>query len=765
MFNLRNADQVKDLLDQHGLLTGPLANWSRYQSLASAIVHELHGGRELTSAQVERIVRNASVGHGNTTRVRTKLTRLLEHGKLCGLWESPFPSIPTVSARPSAAPVSPSQQQNRAGAADLERYFRAEYLRPDIDSETALLGAALLLVTRVGAAEAVIYGVLANLRRGDFDEKTGWVSTPSHPAVNRKAVYRFKLPKPLAGLLRWQRRTVPRRNGCWFFNGALPTHTGDDLPDAEEIKRCIGKRYRRLVEDYQSDATDDHSPVPKSFPSFVGAGCHRARDLGLAPQWLTVMAGYPLPVSSSSIALLECEPVRTMASQLTISEPSESVLHLNDADLNKEVPSALPGNFDWQGFVGSEINAFIFQLKPFCAPEGGVTTGREGDVDALLNHFDARASSVLDTATILRVLLRLAVSKLLDGGVKHHSLKTMLGHLCDAELLREPACLNLSTWDQETVLELTELRMSQEERSAVSTRQAAMIAWVGLLNFAHSIQIGHFPPVTIDGLMSLPAGRTEILTPDEAARIHWRLTQRPDATHRKRLMLAGAFSLGVHAGLRASEVINTKLANIDVNSDRVALHIPRGKTRNSRRTLWLHSLLPTNELDLLVEFVEHRSNERSNDQPLDEFYLFGPEGNPMSCSRELLIDTLIPEMCAFVGRTVDFHLLRHSFCSWLVVQAYLIQDPQIGDHLPGLDQRLKDPVALAALEEYLRYPLRSEHRNAEMRHDMWNRLARVMGHSRPLTFMTTYAHTIGSIHSVFLDATSDWTRRDRLWPR
>ena len=54
--------------------------------------------------------------------------------------------------------------------------------------------------------------------------------------------------------------------------------------------------------------------------------------------------------------------------------------------------------------------------------------------------------------------------------------------------------------------------------------------------------------------------------------------------------------------------------------------------------------------------------------------------------------------------------------------------------------------ALAAL---VRYPLPADHLNAAISNDLWNRIAKVMGHSSPLTLMTTYVHTLGAVHSVF----------------
>ncbi|MFM9818033.1 UNVERIFIED_CONTAM: hypothetical protein K0B97_08885 [Spiribacter pallidus] len=631
-----------------------------------------------------------------------------------------------------------------------------------MDSETALLGAALLLVTRVGAGEPVVYGVLANLRHVDFDKKTGWINTPSHPAVDALAAYRLKLPEPLAGLLRWQRRHIARRNECWFFAGSVAGHTGDEPPEAEQIKQRIVESYKRLVKDYRSTVGDKDSTVPKSFRGFVGAGRHRARDLGLTPQLLTVMSGYPLPVSPPATALLEDQPVVTTAWQSGALEPARPILSLNASDRNREVPEALPDNFDWVGFVQAEKTAFVHQLRPLCARTGGVTSGRDGQVYELLDHFDARAYAALDTPNILRLLLRFALSKLLDDGVKFESLKTTMDSLSDGALLAEPAYLDLSTWDEEVVVEMAELRMEEQRRNAISTRQGRLTAWVEFVNFVHDQGVGHFPPMTVEGIMSLPAGRSDILTPDEAERVHWRLRHLHDATHRERLLLASAFALGVHAGLRAREVINRTLADVVVEDDRVYLHVPRGKRRRSRRQLWLHAFLPPTELQWLIEYIRLRSAERLGRQPLEEFYLFGRAGDPEPAGRSAIIDRLIPEMTAFLGRPVDFHLLRHSFCSWLLVQAYLIADPWIEEHLPGLDPRLKEPDALAAVERYLRYPLPAWHKDVGMKNDIWNRVARTMGHSTPRTLMTTYAHTMGPVHSVYLQATSEWTRRDRL---
>ncbi|MBY5268297.1 hypothetical protein BB931_08065 [Spiribacter salinus] len=75
---------------------------------------------------------------------------------------------------------------------------------------------------------------------------------------------------------------------------------------------------------------------------------------------------------------------------------------------------------------------------------------------------------------ILRLLLRFALSKLLDDGVKYDSLKSTIASLSEERLLAEPAYLDLSTWDEEIVVEMAELRIEPNRRSAVGTSQTRL---------------------------------------------------------------------------------------------------------------------------------------------------------------------------------------------------------------------------------------------------------------------------------------------------
>lgn len=770
MADVAAPEQLRSLLRQNRDTVGRFEPWNHFEALAAAVLAARSEDGEIAGSEVRRILGEQSAEKRQVARVRRRLSRLLLAGNRLGIWRSPLPPEPVLRPRPSVAPRSADEYERQEGAMSLERYLRREVIRPRLDSNAALLGAAMLFASRLGAAKPVIDGILANMRYDDFDVKTGWLVTPSQPSVKSSGRYRVQLPEPIVTLLRWQKASLPRRKRSWFFTGALSEQGDrglDSLPDAESVVSSIKTAYVQLLARYKAELGVPAFPLPRTFIQFLAAARQNAIGIGIPPNFITLMSGYPLPVSPPQLSLIDGEPTQPRArgseegflSKDGTLPPGGKPSRLSD-------PTSFLARFDWTGFVQSELKAYLHRLRQHCTGSGYLKKGRDGAVYETLEDFDYRAVAGLPTVSMLRGLLQFGAHKLLEDRVKLDSLGDMYRRLATDQLLADEQTLDMECWDEESVIELSETMMARRPGSEQSTRQDDLTTWVSFLNFARTLEgVGHYPPVLGTGYIAMPAARAEILTPREADRVTSHLLDLSGKSMRESLALVSAFALGMYAGLRASEVLNIKLGHIHHAGQSLRLWIPSGKTRAARRQLWLHALLPESMQGYLIEFLVHRADERPADIDKSAFPLFGRAGRAEPMQRADIIDPLIWQMRRSLHRSVDFHLLRHSFCSWLLVRAYLIDDPAMGDELTGIEWRLREPTYLDALAAFLRYPLPADHINAAMSNDLWNRIARVMGHSSPLTLMTTYAHSLGGVHSVFLRRISKSTpQRDIRLP-
>ena len=754
MADVLTPDQMRSLLWQNRDRVGRFEPWHHFDALAAAVLAARSEDGEVAGTDIERILGEQSAEARHVARVRRRLSRLLLAGNRLNIWRSPLPPEQVLRPRPSVAPQSVDEFRRQEGAMSLERYFRREVMRPGLDSNAALLGAAMLFASRLGAGEPVIYGILANARYEDFDVKTGWLITPSQPSLKSSGRYRVQLPEPIVTLLRWQRASLPRRKRTWFFADTSSERSdgeSDRLPDAESVVSSIKAAYARLLERYKAELGIPGFPLPRTFIQFVAAARQNAISIGIPPNLITLMSGYPLPVSPPHLCVIDGEPTEPRArgsgedfwNKAGRLSPDGKSSRLSD-------PASFLARYDWTGFVQSELKAYLYRLGRHCTGSGYLRKGQDGAVYEALEDFDYRAAVGLPTVNMLRVLLQYGAHKLLEDRIKIDSLSGIYRRLATDQILADEQTLDMECWDEESVIELSEVIMARRAGSQHSTRQDDLTTWVSFLNFARTLEgVGQYPPVSGTGFIAMPAARADILTPHEADLVTSHLMSPSSECLRERLALVSAFALGMYAGLRASEVLNIKLGDIHYAGESLRLWIPSGKTRAARRQLWLHALLPEPMQGYLIDFLDHRGAERPAGVRESTFYLFGRAGTAEPMQRAEIIDPLIWQMRRILHRSADFHLLRHSFCSWLLVRAYLIDDPAMGDDLTGIEWRLREPASLDALAAFLRYPLPADHLNAAISNDLWNRIAKVMGHSSPLTLMTTYAHTLGAIHSVF----------------
>ena len=169
---------------------------------------------------------------------------------------------------------------------------------------------------------------------------------------------------------------------------------------------------------------------------------------------------------------------------------------------------------------------------------------------------------------------------------------------------------------------------------------------ITVLRFFFSVTCGRDEMARPLRLRRAPRKLPEVLSPDEVARLL-------DAAPGPGLKYRAAFSVAYGAGLRASEVVNLKLGDID--SDRMLIRVEQGKGRKDR-----HVMLSPHLLGLLRDYWR---------EARPQGWLF-PGQNPLNpvTTRQLNRACRTARAAAGLTKRVTPHTLRHSFATHLLEQ-------------------------------------------------------------------------------------------------
>jgi site-specific recombinase XerD len=169
---------------------------------------------------------------------------------------------------------------------------------------------------------------------------------------------------------------------------------------------------------------------------------------------------------------------------------------------------------------------------------------------------------------------------------------------------------------------------------------------VTVLRFFFSVTCGRDELARPLRFRRAPRKLPEVLSPDEVARLL-------DAAPGPGLKYRAAFSVAYGAGLRASEVVNLKLGDID--SERMVIRVEQGKGRKDR-----HVMLSPALLGLLRDYWR---------EARPQGWLF-PGQNPLNpvTTRQLNRACRTARAAAGLAKRVTPHTLRHSFATHLLEQ-------------------------------------------------------------------------------------------------
>jgi len=204
-----------------------------------------------------------------------------------------------------------------------------------------------------------------------------------------------------------------------------------------------------------------------------------------------------------------------------------------------------------------------------------------------------------------------------------------------------------------------DLRRYQLHMRSSGASATTMNAAVSALRFFFTVTLGRDDAQVGMTTVREPRKLPVVLSPEEVARL---LDAAPGLKYR------AALSVAYGAGLRASEVVSLKLADID--SSRMVIRIEQGKGRKDR-----YAMLSEPLLDLLRAWW---LAARERDVMLPGGWLF-PGQNPVNplTTRQLRRAFDSAKMAAGIDKRVSLHTLRHCFATHLLEQKVDIRVIQV----------------------------------------------------------------------------------------
>ena len=240
-----------------------------------------------------------------------------------------------------------------------------------------------------------------------------------------------------------------------------------------------------------------------------------------------------------------------------------------------------------------------------------------------------------------------------DMTVRGFSAVTQQGYI---RAVRDFAAFLGNSPDRATAEDLRGYQLHMRQEGVPAT---GMNAAVSALRFFFGVTLGRDDAQAGMTTVREPRKLPVVLSPDEVARL---LDAAPGLKYR------AALSLAYGAGLRASEVVNLKVGDID--STRMTLRIEQGKGHKDR-----YAMLSPMLLERLRAWWRHA---HARGKLLDGGWLFPGQNpvNPMSTRQFNRICHLAAE-AAGIDKRVSPHTLRHSYATHLLEQKVDIRVIQV----------------------------------------------------------------------------------------
>jgi len=695
-------------------------------------------------------------------RLGRVLTALNRHS-----WQCVIPPKTVKPPRPVALPDTPQLAEASHEVMRLEQLLRREGTLHTHAPEGRLFLAALYFVTRCGAGDQVVCGILSRLRVMDIDDSEaviGRIRTPIHGAAEYGLDYEFIPPEPLRSLLvRQKKRMKSHDPETLVFADALKSCSNGVLVSDINLRRTL-QSYLRIIRHSQG-IQDHHIELPKTWGGITRAGRWLARSFDVPPAILEILSAYPLPKGPLGLELFNNPKVLGNG---VIRIPPTSPLFLNSTNQTLKPPAEAPVLMppqppsDWGAWARNTLRAFLLAVETRCCnlKNGRIKPSANKTLSDILGlYLDQADQGAPSQRSVVHLGLHWLALRLGKREITMSSARTYLWRIFQPRLLDMTESVDMASWDEETIDELTTYLMHNPRWSA-KTQKDFLETWMQFLRFCAQEDVGvlssdDINPNTEDPTNGVLRGRRIIITPYQFDHVLNALSQDTELTDEEKLQHKAILILGFYGGLRSAEVLKLTLADAVSTLNEFFFNIRHTKTRAGRRAIPMHRILPfMDSLEPLREWVVKRHKEATHQYKsvsLDSLPLFGPLIQNRKPQWEEVIKPAIDFLRQNLRIAIDFHGLRHSAASWLVLRSYAAYHPDICTMLRhGNHPCFQEPSQARLRQLFEVYePSTSDGKEKILVH-----IAKILGHANLRSLMLTYGHTLGPIQSHALNAAS-----------
>lgn len=397
-------------------------------------------------------------------------------------------------------------------------------------------------------------------------------------------------------------------------------------------------------------------------------------------------------------------------------------------------------------------------LRQLCRELGDAHSGRvatpaqQANAEAILNRYRMHALDIAPVDSALVLAIDYAKAAYIGGGrVSAGTLRDYLDRTVIHGLLDTDASYALGEWDPDDFLEVIEERIASRRLSSAS-RRLILDAYGPLLRFlAKTLGL---PPFSVSELREdyvAGSGQWSLISPFAIDRLIVALYDDARLEFRQAAVI---IALAYYGGLRAAEARRLSMANVVFNDRLIDLDVEllRGKTACARRRLPLASLAPPAILDIVRDYWRRRRDEFDRPATLSSIAMFGRHGSPLpyiSSSITTLTRQVLKE--AF-GAPATLHLLRHCFCSFLLLRWYAIRHPELLRNLRDRAHAIFQAELQQRLQRYFDcmpredgYKNGGKDQNARP-YDLIS-MTKLTGHSVPEVLFQYYIHSYSVIQA------------------
>lgn len=701
----------------------------------------LISGTQVDSTALQRIAEALKQERQALPRIQ-KLRLALVLEELCyrGVLESAvLPEVPLRVPRPSVLPASPQAFRLLSSFTAMREYLWDGWLaqaRPAPDRAFALV---IVLGIEAGLAGRMWLRLLTRLTWEDVGA-AGRIEFPIHwlDESARRAV--IHVPPSVVALLHHLRETAPEAAASQPV--FLPERRGIKAR-AREFESMLETTYDRFLAALGQQHPGIRWPDWQQFAQYAPL---IALFEGIDEPWLlSALRQAPLATSLScppGLPILATDPgppptlISHVAPQRRTRLPGTNAWR--SVPVSPASADDAAADSDWCGAALQLLRRFLAEVD--ATLKRRATARQAEQLRPLFARYRRHADALAPARSALHLALDFAEHKLIEQRlVKPKSLRKYLRLLFEEGLLADPDGRDLSVWEREDHEQFID-RMFEIRRAPAST--AFLLDKLGQL-YRFALARGYCaeaPAIPFLANWVGGSGRPWIIGLHQFDAF---LRLRLEAGTREDRLMAVATILAFHGGARAEEAVSLNLNDVLVADGEVWIWIRRGKTAAARRAIPLHWLAPESATAVVAAWAAERRAEFRDDAILDRIGLFGPEKDRNRYDYDSLIGNLVERLKDSFGEGADYHLLRHSFASWLFLRWYAARHADFASTLHEGHHELFQPAAMRKLAHF--FTLRRHDRLPPHSASDLIMISKLIGHSGLETFFASYVHTLDAV--------------------